>query len=215
MLTVEEAVRERRSIRKFRKEAVPPEMVLKILEAARLAPSGSNRQPWRFLVVTRDEEKRELRRICLNQAHVEGAPVVIAAFVDLDAYAEKASLKRYEEFTEIQADFSGDISTPEKLRDFLMPAGETDPGRLFSHARADVYIAVEHMALMATALGLGSCWIGVFSDRKAVNALFNLPDNLRVAALLVVGYPERVPPPRPRLSLDEIVLRPLPAWREV
>ena len=51
MLTVWEAIKMRRSIRRFAPDDVPDEMVEQMLEAARLAPSGGNRQPWRFLVV--------------------------------------------------------------------------------------------------------------------------------------------------------------------
>ena len=52
MLTVSEAIRERRSIRSFRSDPVPDEVIHQMLEAARLAPSGSNRQPWRFIVLS-------------------------------------------------------------------------------------------------------------------------------------------------------------------
>ena len=52
MLTVGEAIRQRRSIRSFRPDPIPEEHISEMLEAARLAPSGGNSQPWRFLVVT-------------------------------------------------------------------------------------------------------------------------------------------------------------------
>src|SRR4030066_1581450 len=86
MLTVTEAIRQRRSIRSFRSDPVPDDMVSEILEAARLAPSASNRQPWRFIVVTDGEEKAKLRRICLDQAFIEEAPVVFVCCADLTAY---------------------------------------------------------------------------------------------------------------------------------
>ncbi len=62
MLTVWEAIQKRRSIREYAPDDVPQEMIDQMLEAARLAPSGSNRQPWRFLVVRDKELRQGLRR---------------------------------------------------------------------------------------------------------------------------------------------------------
>ena len=81
MLTVWEAIKIRRSIRKFAPDDVPEEMIEQMLEAARLAPSGANYQPWRFLVVRDQELRKELSRICLNQRFIEEAPVVIVCLV--------------------------------------------------------------------------------------------------------------------------------------
>jgi len=74
VLTVWEAIKSRRSIRRFAPDDVPDEMINQMLEAARLAPSGSNSQPWRFLVVKDAAKRKELRRISMNQRFVEEAP---------------------------------------------------------------------------------------------------------------------------------------------
>ena len=68
MLTVWEAIKIRRSIRKFAPDDVPDEMIEQMLEAARLAPSGSNRQPWCFMVVKDQESKQALCRMCAEQS---------------------------------------------------------------------------------------------------------------------------------------------------
>ncbi len=86
MLSVKEAIETRRSIRHFRPDDVPDELIEQMLEAARLAPSGSNMQPWRFVVIRDEEVKKELRRICLEQRFVEEAPVVIICFGDHSLY---------------------------------------------------------------------------------------------------------------------------------
>ena len=83
MITVPEAIQKRRSTRSFKQVPIPDEMILEMLEAARLAPSGSNSQPWRFVVVTDAEEKKELRRLCFDQAFVEEAGVVFVFCADL------------------------------------------------------------------------------------------------------------------------------------
>lgn len=70
----------------------------------------------------------------------------------------------------------------------------------------DTAIAVDHMTLQAVEDGLGTCWIGAF-DEKKVREILDIPDNVRVVQLLVLGYPSSVPPPTSRKDLDEIVMR--------
>ncbi|MCX9074519.1 MAG: nitroreductase family protein [Candidatus Methanoperedens sp.] len=70
----------------------------------------------------------------------------------------------------------------------------------------DTAIAVDHMTLSAVEEGLGTCWIGAF-DEKKVKEILNVPDNVRVVALLPLGYPSAIPLPTSRKSLDEIVMR--------
>ncbi|MFH1639677.1 MAG: nitroreductase family protein [Chloroflexota bacterium] len=63
---------------------------------------------------------------------------------------------------------------------------------------------------MATALGLGTCWIGAI-DVAGLNKYFNLPENITTLIVLTVGYPaEPIPKQRPRLKMEEILLKPLP-----
>ena len=70
----------------------------------------------------------------------------------------------------------------------------------------DTAIAVDHMTLAAVEEGLGTCWIGAFDEIK-VKEILNIPDDVRVVALIPLGYPSSIPRPTPRKSLDEIVMR--------
>ena len=212
MLTVSAAINQRRSIRSFRSDPVPDAAILEILEAARLAPSGSNRQPWRFIVVTDNDEKTRLRKICFDQAFIEEAPVVFVCCVDLTAYAKAAREKRSQEFIDygVTETLSGYFADP-AIRELFLNAADTDLNEHFMSALANTYIAVEHMVLTATALGLGSCWVGAIGSVEEMNALFHLPPTTLVVAVLPVGHPAKIPPPRPRISLDSILLRPFPA----
>ena len=209
MLSVEQAIRERRSTRSFRPQAIPQQMVERMLEAARLAPSASNRQPWRFVVVTSAEEKRRLRQICLDQAFIEEASVVFVACGDLSAYSKGAARKRRQEFIDFGVELSGRFADPE-FQQLIDSLPEPDLETSTTSAMANTYIAIEHLVLMATALGLGSCWVGAITDPGAIKALLAIPESMVVVALVAVGYPKSVPQPRPRLSLGEILLRPLP-----
>jgi nitroreductase len=210
MLTVQEAIRQRRSIRSFTDKPVPDDIIRELLEAARLAPSASNRQPWRFIVVTDPKERAKLRRICWDQAFIEQAPVVFVCCADLTAYAQPSRLKRSQEFMDygVTETLSGRFADPE-FRAALLKLPDPDLGIFVAAAVANVYIAVEHMVLTATAHGLGSCWVGALGDEGEINAMFGLPKTTVVVAVLPVGYPAVTPPPRPRISLSEILLRPL------
>lgn len=117
-MDVFEAIQSRRSVRKYKSDSIPSEDLHKILEAARLAPSAGNRQPWRFILVRDVEKKRALAGVANHQTFlVDAYAIVIAA---------------------------ADPEISEKWCD------------------RDTMIAVEHMALAATALGYGTCWIGAF-----------------------------------------------------
>ena len=209
MLTVWEAIKIRRSIRKFAPDDVPEEMIEQMLEAARLAPSGANYQPWRFLVVRDKEERKKLRQICLEQRFIEEAPVVIICFSDLERYSLEARKKRGQEYIDfgVIQTLSGRFTDP----DFLATMESLPPPtreQLLTPMIANTYIAIDHLVLMATALGLGTCWVGGF-DAAAINRLFGLADNLLPVVVIPVGYPAgEIPPPRPRVKLEEIVLKP-------
>ncbi len=210
MLTVWEAIKGRRSIRKFATDDVPEAMVEQMLEAARLAPSASNRQPWRFLVIRDRTIKQEIRRICFGQMFIEEAPVVIICFGDLERYSDTARKKRRQEFVDsgVANTLSGRFADPEFIayRDSLpVPPRE----QLITPVVANSYIAIEHLVLMAEALGLGTCWVGGFEDPAEFNRFFGLADTLIPVAVIPVGYPaSKIPPSRPRLALEEILVKP-------
>ena len=74
---------------------------------------------------------------------------------------------------------------------------------------ANTYIAIEHIVLMAQALGLASCWIGAFEDATDLNRLFNLPDTLIPLIVLPIGYPDgKIPLQRPRIAREDILIEP-------
>lgn len=210
MLTVCEAIKGRRSIRKFAPDDVSEAMVEQMLEAARLAPSASNRQPWRFMVVRDRTIRQQIRHICLDQQFIEEAPVVIICFGDLERYSDTARKKRRQEFVDsgVATTLSGRFADPEFIayRDSL-PVSPRE--QLITPVVANTYIAIEHLVLMAEMLGLGTCWVGGFNDPAEINRFFGLADTLIPVAVIPVGYPAgKIPPPRPRLALEEILVKP-------
>ena len=85
-MDVLDAVRTRKSVRKYLRKAVEKEKLTAVLEAGRLAPSASNRQEWRFVVVTDEATKRKLAEAADNQTFVGEAAVVIAACAETDEH---------------------------------------------------------------------------------------------------------------------------------
>jgi len=210
MLTVWEAIKRRRSIRKFVPDDVPEDMVNQMLEAARLAPSASNRQPWRFLVVRDKEIRKQLSRICLGQRFIEEAPVVIVCFGDFERYSDTARKKRRQESLDsgVASTASGLFADPEFIA-YIDSLPVPPREQLVTPVVANTYIAIEHLVLMATALGLSTCWVGAFEDPAEINRLFGLDDTLLLVAVIPVGYAAgQIPPPRPRLPLEEIIVKP-------
>jgi len=155
-----EVILKRRSIRKYVPEPIEKEALIKILEAARQAPSAGNRQPWYFIVVKDPELKKEVAKASANQMFIADADVIIVGVSN-----PKASPRWHEK---------------------------------------DIMIALEHIALVATELGLGTCWIGAFNEKK-IKELLEIPNDLKVVALMPVGVPAESPGPRPRKPLEEIV----------
>jgi nitroreductase len=199
-MDVSEAIRTRRSIRKFKPDSVPEEKIKLLLESARLAPSGTNTQPWKFIVVRDDDTKTKLQRAAHNQKHVKRAPVIIVCCADMKAFKEFPV--RVDELIE-----SGAL--PERTREVFIPYLEkgmstVTKDALMIAAAANVSIAVEHIVLQAVEIGLGTCWIRWYEDEK-VKEILDIPDHIEVMALLPVGIPNEEPSPRPRLSLDKIV----------
>jgi nitroreductase len=80
-LEFEEVIKKRRSIRKYKDTPVPKEKILEVLEAARIAPSASHRQPWHFIVV---EDKEVIKKLAKQEWAAE-APVMIVGLADQDA----------------------------------------------------------------------------------------------------------------------------------
>ncbi|MEN6462571.1 MAG: nitroreductase family protein [Syntrophomonas sp.] len=191
-------IEQRRSIRKFRPEPVPEHWVVEVLEAARLAPSGGNIQPWKYVVIESPEARQKLSQFTLG--FVAAAPVVIVCCTDLNAYAEQS--KRYKELKESGA--FKELAPSSKTASYK--AREMDRQQLLSYLNLNTTIAVEHLILRATDLGLGSCWVMMFK-RKELAAWLELEEYIYPLCLVPLGFSAESPPQRPRKTLEEIVYK--------
>ena len=84
-MDVFETIKNRRSIRKYKQQRIPEKHLKKILEAARLAPSARNRQPWRFVLVRGIELKKSIAKAAKNQMFIADAGAIVVALGDPEA----------------------------------------------------------------------------------------------------------------------------------
>lgn len=200
-MNVRDAIMRRRSIRKFKPNPIDDDVILQLLDSARLAPSGSNTQPWRFIVVKDAETRLKLQAASYNQRHVGQAPVIIACCADIKAFGE---------FPERIDELIAAGALPAKTREVFVPSLKKGgmnadiKWHLLIAATGNTDIAIEHIVLQAVELGLGTCWVRWFDDNR-VKELLGIPKNIEIVALIPVGYPDEDPPQRPRFLLEKIV----------
>lgn len=166
-----ELIQKRQSDRKYDSRPVDRDMVIICLEAARLAPSACNSQPWKFVVVDEPELLKEMASAAAGMGmnkFAAQAPVIVAVVLE-------------------KMNFTASIGSVIKDKEYSL---------------LDVGIAVEHFCLQATELGLGTCILGWF-DEKKVKKLLGI-GNRRVPLLITLGYAAGEHRQKSRKSLEEI-----------
>jgi len=177
MPTLDEILNMRYSCRDYDSRPVSEGDLTAICEAARLAPSACNSQTWRFVVV---RDRNLISRVCDEAMR----PVI------RNQWMKEAPVL---------------IVGCSKLDILANKIGSAVTG--IEYYQIDLGIAMEHMVLKATELGLGTCWIGWFKEEK-IKEILGIPGIIRVTALLTVGYPGTgVSAGKKKKSLDEIVYR--------
>lgn len=154
-MDVFEAIYERFSVRDYKADQIPDDVMEKLLTSLRYAPSAANKQPWKFIVVKDQETRNKLQVACRGQKWIGDAPVTIVGC----GYGDECYHKM---------------------------------GGFRSSIDVDLSIAFDHLTLAATALGLGTCWIGAFFEDQ-VKEILNIPDDVRVVCITPVGYPTENP----------------------
>ena len=176
MKTLDELIKERRSIRKYSDRPVEKEKITAILEAARLSPSACNAQPWRIAAVHEKDMVKEviskgLGGVVVPNNWAKSCPAVIVVCSETKIFTH---------------------SIGERVKNVQWHL-------------IDIGICMEHMALKAVELGLGTCYIGWF-NAKEIKKVLSLPSGWKVECLLTLGYPQEIPEATPRKPLDEISL---------
>lgn len=171
-----EFVSSRQSDRAFDSERpVEKEKIERILEAARLAPSACNAQPWHFIVVDEPELKNKV------------ADATSARVLGMNHFTKQAPVHIL--LVEEKVNLSSGIGGLVKQKDY---------------AQMDLGIAAAHIALAAHAEGLGSCILGWFNEPK-MRELLNIPKSKRVWLDIALGYSTQPVRPKKRKSIDDVV----------
>lgn len=207
---IDDAMRARRSVRRFKPEVPDRELIERVLEAATLAPSASNKQPWRFLVVT-------------NRALIARAATAVREAVDrvsghvpptlegtFRAYGDYFT--RFETAPVVIVALFRTLTVLSNLVDAKLPPG--DVARIATMERDSGLIgtalALQNLMLMAHTLGLGTSGMtGPLVAADALRAIFEVSPSWEIAALVPLGFPADVPPPTSRKPLGRVL-----EWRE-
>jgi nitroreductase len=192
-----DAIYTQRAIRRWRPDPVPAELLRKVLEAATKAPSGSNKQPWRWIVV-RDQAKRQAISTALSD--------YLAGDAAMREYFERGS-NSSDQSTRLM--LTGALGLAENMAQapvFIFPClyGGNTADRLSTGS--SIYPAVQNLLLAARGLGLGTV-LTTFQARieDVVRKQLGLPEDAIPVALIPLGYPDANFGPTRRKPISEVV----------
>jgi len=152
-------VKKRQSTRRYLNKPVERDKIERCIEAARLAPSATNTQPWKFIVVDNPELKEKVAKKTFNQ------------IVSFNRFSLQVPVLIV--ITSNRMNLSNKITQTLKKRE-LTPI--------------DIGIAATHITLQAAEEGLGTCFMGWF-DEKGIKKLLNIPVSIRIELIIAMGYP--------------------------
>ncbi len=182
-------IRNRRTVRKFRPTAVPKEHILKILDAARFAPSAGNQQPWKFLVVQDKEKLDELRKYALGW------------YVEKYKTKQKPNQEELEKTRErLQTMLKNVLSAP------VYVAVLVDSTAKYSdYIVYDGTLAAGYLMLAARALGYGTGFFTTFFPEEKMKQFFKIPEFSRLICFTPIGVPYEWPDTPPKRNLFDLV----------
>ena len=197
MRTVD-AIRSRRAVKHYdANHSMTEEEVNELLSLAVLSPTAFNIQNWRFVVVTDQELRKQIREVAWDQAQVTDASLFIVLCADLKSWERQSS--RYW------------INAPQEVQEFMLPAideyyrGKDQVQR--DEAMRSCGIVAQTLMLAAKSMGYDSCPMDGF-DFKKVAELIHLPDDHVIAMFVAIGKGTKEPWPRPgQLGLDEVIIK--------
>ncbi|MGD9144242.1 MAG: nitroreductase family protein [Anaerolineae bacterium] len=160
-----ELIKSRYSVRAYKPDPVKDDDLQQVLDAARLAPTAANRQPFQLIVIGSQGREAELQRIYDREWFTRAPVIICACAIPAQGW--------------VRADGKG-------------------------YTDVDVAIAMDHLILAATNLGLGTCWIADF-DPAAAREVLGLPEGVEPIIFTPLGYPEGEQPAKERKPLSALV----------
>ncbi|MBC8385439.1 MAG: nitroreductase family protein [Candidatus Cloacimonetes bacterium] len=167
-----ELIKTRQSVRKYCDKPVEKEKLERLIEAVRLAPSASNSQPWKLVIVDEPDLKDKVAKATFDKIttfnkFATQAPVIAVLIIE-------------------RPNLEAQIGSWLKKREFPL---------------IDIGIAAEHFCLQAADLGLGTCMLGWF-DEKKIRKLLKIPGNKRIGLVITLGYSEKEYPLRSKIRKE-------------
>lgn len=202
---LERLMQERRSVRQFLPKALPSGTIERLLSAAISAPSASNRQPYRFMVVQRPETIRRM---------VAVVETVLRTGERTEVFRERAELadygKHFVRFGQAPVVFVVFYRENGFFDSIRSGTSEVDAGASVRENLSSAAAAIMQLLLAVHALGLGACWMtGPCVAEKELLELLHAPPGLRLAALVPVGYcATRAEAPRKRKLVQLLISEP-------
>ena len=173
-----EAIHTQRAIRLFKPDPVPRELIDEVLNAAIRAPNASNRQPWRFIVITDPELKRKMGALYKEAQERRDARNVLMGLQHSGESEQVAASSAH------LREHMGEVPV---LILVCIPRGDSPTSMV---RWASIYPAVQNLMLAARALGLGTViTTGHHNVEEEVRELLNIPEDVDMAALIPLGYP--------------------------
>jgi len=184
-----DTIKNRRTVRKFKPDPVPKEHIIKILDAARYAPTAGNAQPWKFVVI-QDRSRLDSLSHLLQKSWEEKLTV----HPDLDAEKKKS-------YTEGGKEVINEVMTaPVYIMVFV------DSTVYPEYSMWDGCLAVENLMLVAKALGYGTGFFTTYFPEEVVKSFVKAPDNLEFLCATPVGIPEKWPEMPEKKDLDGFII---------
>jgi nitroreductase len=193
----DEVLKIRRSIRKYKPEPVPEKYLLQLIDAARLAPSALNLQPWRYVLVKEISAIKKIAEYSPN-SFIADSPALIICCLDPKAFDSIADTLK-------KAMSSGEASLSAGYESIVERNG-SDKAYINTLLHLNAGISFEHILLKAADLGLGACWIGML-DADSIKKLVGIDERYIIPALISVGYPDQQPTEKPRLPIGQLLLK--------
>ncbi len=174
-MTFLDLVNKRQSNRAYSDKPVEKEKIVLCVEAARLAPSACNSQPWKFIIADDPDLKSKLAQTTANK------------LLPLNHFTNQAPI--HVVIVNEGSNFTATLGNKIKNRNFSL---------------IDIGIAAEHFCLQAEEIGLGTCMIGWFKE-KEVKELLNIPEKKRPELIITLGYPADVHRKKKRKKIEKII----------
>jgi nitroreductase len=162
----QDLIKKRYSVRSYQSKPVEEEKLQMVLDAARMAPTAVNKQPFRLIVVKTKGRKEELKQIYHADWFSQASLVICACTVKSESWTRR-------------------------------------DGR--NYVDVDTTIAMDHLILAATELGLGTCWIAAFNP-EAARKVLKIPEDMEPLLFTPLGYPDDKVGVKNRKKLDEFVI---------